>query len=55
MTMTASPIPKNGMCPSGWDTSGNYCIAGPNAKEAIPKSGMCPLGWSPSGNYCLKN
>ena len=55
MTMTASPIPKKGMCPAGYSTSGEMCVPGPNARPAIAKNGMCPSGWSTSGNYCLKN
>ena len=54
MTMRASPIPKNGNCPTGWNTSGNYCVAGPNATEAIPRVGSCPAGWNTQGNYCVK-
>ena len=32
MTMTASPIPKNGNCPTGWNTQGNYCVKKSNVE-----------------------
>ena len=44
MTMTASPIPKKGMCPAGYTSSGEMCVPGSNARPAIAKNGMCPLG-----------
>lgn len=50
---SASPILKNGSCPSGYRTSGKYCIPGKNAKFAIIKLGSCPSGYHSSGNYCL--
>jgi len=46
---------KNGMCPSGWSFSGNYCVGGSSAKGLMMKVGMCPSGWNSSGNYCKKN
>jgi len=49
----ASPIIKNGSCPSGYSSSGNYCKPGSNARYAVPKNGSCPSGYSSSGNYCI--
>ena len=45
---------KNGSCPSGWNSSGKYCVAGSSAKGIMPKVGSCPSGWNSSGNYCVK-
>jgi hypothetical protein len=51
--LTAAPLIKNGGCPSGYSSSGNYCTPGSSAKFAIEKQGGCPSGYSSSGNYCL--
>ena len=49
-------IPKNGACPTGYSTQGNYCVANrANAPDAIPKNGACPTGYSTQGNYCVSN
>jgi hypothetical protein len=49
-------IPKNGTCPTGWSTQGNYCVANTaNPKTVIPKNGTCPTGYSTQGNYCVSN
>ena len=47
------PLLKNGSCPSGYSSSGNYCTPNSSAKFAIAKVGSCPSGYSSSGNYCL--
>jgi hypothetical protein len=47
------PVIKTGSCPSGYTTSGGYCVPGRNARPALPKIGSCPSGYSTSGNYCL--
>lgn len=52
--LSSYTIEKNGTCPSGWYTSGNYCIPGKNAPYAVHKTGTCPSGWSTSGKYCVK-
>jgi hypothetical protein len=50
----AQPVMKNGSCPSGYVSSGNYCIpSGDNSRFAITKNGSCPSGYVSSGDYCL--
>jgi hypothetical protein len=51
----AQPFPKLGSCPSGYHTSGDYCLGTETAKHAIPKTGACPSGYHTSGAYCLSN
>ncbi|MCK6390585.1 MAG: hypothetical protein L6Q40_06125 [Azonexus sp.] len=46
-------VAKNGGCPSGYSSSGNYCKPSATAKFAIPRVGTCPSGYGSSGNYCL--
>ena len=46
---------KIGSCPSGWRSSGQYCVAGLSAKGIMIKVGSCPSGWRSSGNYCVKH
>ncbi|NDG03238.1 MAG: hypothetical protein EB119_08635, partial [Synechococcaceae bacterium WBB_34_004] len=54
---TRGAIEKNGSCPLGFYSSGNYCVSSPsNNRQVIQKTGnTCPLGWSSSGNYCQKS
>jgi hypothetical protein len=48
------PLPKQGSCPSGYHTSGNYCTpSSGSARPALPKVGSCPSGYHTSGDYCL--
>jgi hypothetical protein len=48
------PLPKQGACPSGYHTSGNYCTpSSGTARPALPKIGSCPSGYHTSGDYCL--
>ncbi len=50
----AQPVIKNGSCPSGYVSSGNYCVpSGDSSRFAITKSGSCPSGYVSSGDYCL--
>ena len=51
--MLAAPLAKVGSCPSGYFTSGEYCVPGRNARFAIEKRGACPSGYATSGAYCL--
>jgi hypothetical protein len=50
---SAQPLTRDGSCPSGYNTSGNYCVPGSSAKFAIAKNGSCPSGYNTSGNYCV--
>jgi hypothetical protein len=47
------PVPKQGTCPSGYYTSGNFCAPMAGTQErALPKAGSCPSGWFASGGFC---
>ncbi len=49
------PLAKTGLCPSGYLSSGNYCLARDQAPATILKNGRyCPSGWLSSGDYCIK-
>ncbi|MEN9314680.1 MAG: hypothetical protein RIS35_1073 [Pseudomonadota bacterium] len=47
------PVVRTGSCPSGYYSSGNYCVPGNNARFALPRSGSCPSGYYSSGDYCV--
>ena len=49
----AAPLAKDGSCPTGYYSSGNYCTPTASARFALPKDGSCPSGYYSSGNYCL--
>jgi hypothetical protein len=51
--LQAQPIPKIGNCPSGYSSSGGYCVPGKSSHYAIEKRGSCASGYSTSGDYCL--
>ena len=49
------PVPKVGVCPGGYSSSGSYCTpTSDRAPRAIPKVGTCPGNWSSSGAYCVE-
>lgn len=47
------PIIRDGSCPTGYYSSGNYCVPGSNARFAIERTGSCPTGYYSSGKYCV--
>ncbi len=50
----AQPLAKQGSCPSGYHSSGNYCTpSSSSARAALPHVGSCPSGYHTSGGYCL--
>jgi hypothetical protein len=45
-------------CPSGYHTSGSYCVANSNSSKPImpkPQGATCPSGWHSSGDWCQQN
>ena len=53
----AAPVPqplvRNSSCPSGYNSSGAYCVPSNNAKFAIARIGSCPSGYYSSASYCV--
>ena len=57
---TAVAVHKVGSCPSGYTTSGDYCLATSSESTdvealvaiALPKKGSCPSGYTTSGDAC---
>jgi hypothetical protein len=49
----AAPLPRDGSCPSGYYSSGNYCVPSTSARFALVRRGSCPSGYYSSGNYCV--
>ena len=50
-------LPKDGTCPAGYHTEGNYCVGNyrTDPAPAIPKDGTCPAGYHTEGHYCVGN
>jgi hypothetical protein len=47
-------LPKEATCPSGFYTSGKYCVPiKDDAKPAMLRGGQCPSGYYSSGKYCV--
>ena len=49
----AQPLERDGACPSGYSSSGEYCVPNRTGRFAIGRNGSCPSGYSSSGNYCV--
>jgi len=50
---TPQPVARDGSCPSGFFSSGDYCVPGSGARFALARKGSCPSGYFSSGNYCV--
>lgn len=49
-----SPLPKDGACPSGFYSSGKYCVPiKDESRPAMMRAGQCPTGYRTSGKYCV--
>lgn len=47
-------LPKVGQCPTGFYSSGKYCIPiKDDDKPAMMRAGQCPTGYRTSGKYCV--
>ena len=46
-------IHKDGSCPSGYSSQGDFCVPSSGARFAIAKIGSCPSGYGGQGNYCV--
>ena len=52
-TPPPQPLVRNSSCPSGYNSSGAYCVPSNNAKFAIERIGSCPSGYYSSSSYCV--
>lgn len=51
--LAAGPVPRDGACPSGYTTSGAYCVPRAGVGQAVERDGACPSGYVTSGDYCV--
>ena len=47
------PIHKNGNCPPGYNSQGDFCAPNSSARFVTTKQGSCPTGYTSHGNYCM--
>ena len=52
-TPPPQPLVRDSSCPSGYYSSGSYCVPNNDAHFAIERKGSCPSGYYSSGNYCV--
>lgn len=54
--LAQTALPKVGTCPSGFYSSGKYCVPiKDDGKPAMLRGGQCPSGHYSSGKYCVAN
>ena len=52
-TPTPQPLIRGSSCPSGYYSSGAYCVPSTTARFAIERIGSCPSGYYSSASYCV--
>jgi hypothetical protein len=54
--LAQAALPKVGTCPSGFNSSGKYCVPiKEDGTPSMPRGGQCPSGYYSSGKYCVAN
>ena len=52
----AQALVRDGSCPSGFSSSGNYCVPGSGARFALARNGgSCPSGYFSSSDFCVSS